>query len=143
MQRGELLFGLILVVGLGLLVYGQFFMLRPGAYLYVADEPTGQDELVSDTAAVEYDNLSPAVQRKFERRLDGKTTYLGSESDADRAFPGDRGDSTYVHYRGDYYETRVTLRHPTAIPRALVISLGGAVTAVGVVGLGGLRLYEG
>lgn len=142
MRRGESLAGLLLVVGLGLLVYGQFFMLRPGAYLFVADEPTSQAELDGDATVVEYDALPPAAQGKFEQRLDGQTTYLGPEHEAEEAFPGELGEVQYVRYRDDYYEIGVTLRHPTTVPRSLVIPMGGLFAAIGGVGLGGLRIHK-
>lgn len=143
MQRRGVLTVLMIVVGLTLMIYGQFFMPRPGAYLYVADEPTSQGEITSETVVVDYDELSPSVQRKFEQRLTGETTYLGPEHEAERAFPGELGEIKYVHYQGDYYEIGVTLRHPATIPRALVIPTGGIVTAIGVVGLGLFRMHDG
>lgn len=130
---------LLIVIGLGIAGYGQFAMLRPGVYLYVADEPTEPDGLASDATVVAYENLSPRMQRKFEQRLAGERTYLGGS--IPEPGPWDVGKLAYVEYSGEYFETGVSIRHPTAVTPATVVTVGIGMAVLGLV-LGIVRLRK-
>ncbi len=130
---------LIVGVGIGLVGYGQFVMPKPGAYLYVAEQPTNQSEFDRGAPVVEYEDLSPAVQRKFTQRLKGQTKYLGPTADARNAFPWGANEVGYVRYQEAYYESGVTIRHPTKVPQKWVVLIGGILTVIGIAGVIRLR----
>lgn len=130
---------LLIVIGEGIAGYGQFDMLRPGVYLYVAEEPTEPDGLASGATVVAFENLSPRMQQKFEQRLAGERTYLGASIPV--RGPWDVEELAYVEYGGEYFETGVSIRHPTAVTPATVVAVGIGMAVLGLV-LGIVRLRQ-
>ena len=138
MSRREILHLLAIVVGLGLVVSGQFFVPRSGAPLFVAPETARQAEIGTDTPVVKDKDFPSSLQREFEQRLDGQTVYLGPEAKAHDAFPWEFYEIGYGHYQGAYFETAETVGHPTAIPQSAIVLLGAIVMTIGVAGGVGL-----
>lgn len=128
---------ILLVIGLGIAGYGQFLMPEPGVYLHVAEEPTSPDDLASEAPVIAYEELSPRMQRKFDRRLSGQRTYIGPA--LPESFPWAVHEIGYVRYQGDYYATGFVVRHPTMVAPDLVVLLGLLASVIGL-SWGGRRL---
>lgn len=96
---------LLLVAGVGLIYFGQFYFLEAGAYLTVEDEPVQQRDLPEDANVVAFEELPDDLQRKFERALNGEDVYLGL--DPPDSFPENLRSDGFVRYSGEYYDTGI------------------------------------
>lgn len=120
--------GVVLLIGLGvgLIIFGQTAVEKPGTYLIIEDS-VNESALPPDANVVTYTNLSDRSQEKFQRAVEEEEkVYLGSGP------PSDFPEQGYVLYQGSYYPIGYEFNDMATDPSLMFTIFGGFITAVSV-----------